>query len=193
MADRANWWKRKYERAMILSKRDITNAIITGVTTGILAWLILKHLEKPTTAWLIVIVPILWIAGVQLGYFLGRWLKPFEQFGIFAAIGFTNFAVDAGVLNLLLATTGIAGGIWYSVFKSISVIIAILHSYFWNRRWTFQSHNAPEQEFIKFFLVMIVSLLVNVGVASLVVHLLPLSIINANIGSVAGSAGGLKL
>jgi len=35
---------------------------------------------------------------------------------------------------------------------------------------------------------MIVSLLVNVGVASLVVHLLPLSIINANIGSVAGSA-----
>ena len=178
-----------------LSRNDTLYSIITGVTTGLLAWLILKHLEKPTTAWLIVIVPVLWIAGVQFGYFLGRWIKSFEQFGIFAAIGFTNFTVDAGVLNLLIATTGIAVGVWYTVFKSISVVIAVTHSYFWNRHWTFSSHAKPEGEFIKFIFVYLVSIAINVAAASLVVNVLaPVGSdpkIWANIGSIVGSAIGL--
>lgn len=174
-----------------LSKKDIVYAIVTGVTAGILAWLILQHLGKPTSVWLIVIIPVLWILGVQLGYFLGRWIGFFDQFGKFAAIGFTNFAVDAGVLNLLIAFSGIAGGAWYSVFKGISFCVAVVHSYFWNRRWTFTSKSAVGSEAPKFFLVMILSLLVNVGVASLIVHVLPSSVGNANIGAIIGSAAAL--
>ncbi len=178
---------------MTLSKRDITYAIITGLTAGALGAFILLFLKKSlpfdiSPIWMIAVVPLLWIAGVQLGYFLGKWIKPFEQFGIFAAIGFTNFAVDTGVLNLLIAESGIFKGIWYSVFKGVSFCVAVVHSYYWNRRWTFKSRGPVENEAPKFFLVMILSLLVNVAVASLAVYLLPTSEINANIGAVVGSA-----
>ena len=140
----------------LLSKRDVIFAVITGLIAGIIAWAILGY------AWLIVTIPILWLLGVQL-IFLGKWIAFFDQFGKFSAIGFTNFAVDAGVLNLLMYLTGIVGGIGFSLFKSISFVIAVLHSYVWNKTWTFQSKGASRQEFIKFMVVMLASWAINVG------------------------------
>lgn len=181
----------------LLSRRDIAYAIITGLTTGIIAALVLSFLHQTlpfgiSSGWLIPVIPILWIVGVQLGYSLGEWIGFFNQFGKFVAIGFTNFAVDAGVLNLMIAGTGIAGGAWYSVFKTISFVVAVTHSYFWNRRWTFTSTGSAGAEFAKFFAVMVASAAVNVGVASLVVHVFPPAGADpkvwANLGAVAGSA-----
>ncbi len=166
----------------LLSKRDVIFAVITGLIAGIIAWAILGY------AWLIVTIPILWLLGVQLGYFLGKWIAFFDQFGKFSAIGFTNFAVDAGVLNLLMYLTGIVGGIGFSLFKSISFVIAVLHSYVWNKTWTFQSKGASRQEFIKFMVVMLASWAINVGVASLVVHTLSPSVTHANLAAIVGSA-----
>lgn len=172
----------------LLSKKDVLYAIITGITAGLLAWIIFKHLGKPTTILLVIIVPILWILGVQLGYFLGRWVSFFDQFGKFAAIGFTNFAVDAGVLNLLMYLTGITGGAGFTVWKSISFVVAVTHSYLWNKLWTFQSRQTAGKEFIKFMTVMIASWLINVGVASLVLFIMGPSVAHANIAAVIGSA-----
>ena len=181
----------------ILNKQDLRYALITGLTTGLIAWQVLRYLKvappgQVPFAWLLFVVPVLWIVGVQFGYFLGMRIGFFTQFGKFVAIGFTNFAVDAGILNLLLALTGISGGAWYAVFKTISFIIAVCHSYFWNRRWTFQPlEQSSGSEFAKFMAVMLLSLLVNVSVATLVVHLLPSSVVNANIGAIVGSATAL--
>ena len=88
------------------TKKDLYFSIITGLLTGFLAWKIFIFLELPefvgiSYAWLTVLIPILWILGVNLGYFLGQWLGFFDQFGKFSAIGFTNAAVDFGVLNIL--------------------------------------------------------------------------------------------
>ena len=140
------------------------------------------------------IVPVLWILGVNFGYFLGRWFAFFNQFGKFAAIGFTNAAVDFGVLNLLIANTGISEGGWYSVFKAVSFMFAVIPSYFWNKYWAFEAKEGGGGfEFAKFMSVAVVSIFINTGTASLVVNYVnPLGGLSiqiwANVGAVAGSA-----
>ena len=96
-----------------LTQKDLFFSIITGLITGISAWKIFIFLNVPNlfgvpVTSLIVVIPILWIFGVNLGYFLGRWVPFFNQFGRFTAIGFTNAAVDFGVLNLLIYYTDIS-------------------------------------------------------------------------------------
>lgn len=211
MAAHASWWKRRYEKALkccnmrILSKRDILFAMITGLTAGLIAWAVLVFLQKSlphgfAPAWLVLVIPLLWLTGVQFGYFLGRWLKFFDQFGKYAAIGFTNFAVDAGVLNLLLSITHATTGAGFAVQKVISFIVAVTHSYGWNRWWAFRRQadvpagaTSARAEYLKFMLVNIIAAVVNVAVATIIVSVLhrPESFLPevwANVGAIAGSA-----
>ncbi len=163
------------------------NDIVAGGGTGCyydysVAWM-----------WLLIIMPVLWILGVLLGYFLGKWMAFFNQFGKFAAIGFTNAAVDFGVLNLLISNTGVSGGGWYPVFKGISFLCAIIPSYFWNKHWAFQGTEGTSFEFAKFISVAVISIFINTGTASLIVNYVdPIGGLNlavwANVGAVAGSA-----
>lgn len=185
------------------TKKDLWSSIVTGLTTGVIAWRIFEFLNVPEVyglsfRWLIILVPILWILGVNLGYFLGRWFSFFTQFGKFVAIGFTNASIDFGALNLMISIFGIAAGVWFSVFKTISFILATIHSYFWNKYWSFEAGESKggAAEVVKFFSVAAVSILVNVAVASVIVNLVhPLFGVTpevwANIGAVAGSATAL--
>jgi len=185
------------------TRRDLGFAVLTGLITGVIGWRIFEFLKTPefyNIPWslLIVVVPVLWILGVLLGYLLGQWLDFFNQFGKFAAIGFTNFAVTAGVLNILLSITNYASGIGYSVISSISFLVGVISSYIWNKYWAFRSRNneGGAGEFAKFFAVTVIAFIVNVIIASLVVNYIhPVAGMNAhqwaNIGTVAGSAIGL--
>lgn len=183
------------------TKRDLYFCLLTGFITGFAVWKIFDYLHIVQLfpyIFLLGIVPGLWILGISLGYFLGQWLPFFSQFGKFAAIGFTNAAVDFGILNLLIASTGIASGIWYSGFKAISFLAAVIPSYFWNKHWAFDASRTSVGgfEFAKFFGVAVVSTFINTGVASFVVNYLQpvlglTSQVWANIGAVAGSAGAL--
>ncbi len=185
---------------MRFTKKDLIFSIITGLTAGVIFWRIFTFLgtrELFGIPWisLVILVPILWILGVNLGYFLGKWIAPFNQFGKFASIGFTNAAVDFGILNFLIAYTGIATGWWYSGFKSLSFLGGVLHSYVWNKFWVFDysGNNGGRVEFFKFSTIAIIAFLINVGVASAVVNLFdPMFGLSkevwANLGGVAGSA-----
>ena len=185
---------------MRFSKRDLIFSLFTGFYTGFIAWGIFSFLNVPlfrgiSFAWLVVLVPVLWTLGVNFGYFLGRWFGFFNQFGRFAAIGFTNAAVDFGILNLLIFYSGIAAGVWFSVFKGISFIVAAIHSYFWNKYWVFEAGKSgvSGQEFSKFFAVTVTALLINVTAASVVVNMLGpqfglTSEAWANVGAVVGAA-----
>ncbi len=211
---------------MKFTKKDLLFCILTGLYTGFIAWRVFEFLSLdifdklrinilfhiiglPNThissAWMMVLIPILWIVGVNFGYFLGRWMPFFNQFGRFAAIGFTNFVFYSGMLNLLIAFTSISAGIWYSVFVGVSFTAGALHSYFWNKYWVFsaeggsasggdpQENSGAATEFGKFIVVSVVSGLINVGVASFLVNIIhPLFGINperwANVGGIAGSA-----
>jgi len=161
---------------MIFTRRDLIYSLVTGVTTGFIAWKILDYIDvfQPpfSLAWLMVIVPGLWIFGVNLGYWLGHRLPFFTRFGKFAAVGFTNAAIDFGILYWEIATFGVAIGLKFSLYKTISFAVAVLHSYFWNKRWTFNATQSGGglEEFLKFMGVTLSSLLVNVVIATLVLN-----------------------
>jgi len=187
---------------MTFTKRDLAFAAITGFTTGFIAWRVVEYLEKADSIpfsfmWLMAIIPLLWIFGVNFGFFLGRWMPFFNQFGKFAAIGFTNFAVDIGTFNLLFSLSH-ENKDWFVLFKVISFIIASTHSYFWNKYWSFNagSSGGGGVEFLKFLSVSGLALLVNVSVASIFAHSLvaPDGITDKvwiNLGLIAGSASAL--
>ena len=174
-------------------------AIVTGLITGVIAWRIFEFLKVPefsSISWgiLVIAAPILWILGVRLGYLLGKWFAFFSQFGKFAAIGFTNAAVDFGVLNLLIFGTGVTDGGWYVAIKATSFIAAVIPSYFWNKFWAFYSKgsSAAGFEFAKFISVAVAAIFVNTGISSLVVNFVdPMLGMNAeqwaNMAAVVGS------
>ncbi|HEY4520595.1 MAG TPA: GtrA family protein [Candidatus Paceibacterota bacterium] len=183
------------------TKRDLSFSIFTGLITGILVWRIFLFLNVPefrdiTWSWLIIIIPILWIVGVNLGYFLGRLFSFFNQFGKFAAIGFTNAAIDFGVLNLLIHSTGTTEGFWYGVFKAVSFLAAVIPSYFWNKYWAFWSPGimpASLKEFLKFLGVAVSAILVNSISATVIATFIDPALgftptAWANVAAAAGSA-----
>ncbi len=182
----------------LLSSNDIRSGLITGLTTGIIAWRILVFLGASlplgvAPGILVPLIPSLWLAGVQLGYALGAWYRPFIQFGKFCAIGFTNAAVDFGVLYLLIAATGLAAGVAYTVFKTVSFAVSVMHSYLWNKYWAFDAsgNNGGGRELVSFITVAVLSMAINVTVASLVVVLGPFGFSVsawAGVGAIAGSA-----
>ena len=182
----------------IVTTKDVTYGLITGLTTGLIADGILRYLGKSlplgiSTSTLIWLVPILWVLGVQLGYALGVIFKPFVQFGRFAAIGFANALVDFGVLYLLIALTGFSTGIAYALFKTVSFSVATVHSYFWNKYWAFSETGSRggTGEIGRFIVVALASVLVNVAAASITVALRPAGFTTAawaGIGAVVGSA-----
>lgn len=205
---------------MKFSKKDLLSSLITGFYTGFIAWRIFGFLGVPelgygdklcledtcfwsyhiSLAWLMVIVPISWILGVSLGYFLGQWFKFFNQFGKFAAIGFTNAAVYFGILNVFIAWSDINKGLWYSLFVAVAFTLGTVHSYFWNKFWVFQAADdrISGEEFGKFSGISIVSGLINVGVASILVNFInPVFGLTldqwANVGGVTGSAVALAV
>ena len=196
----------------MFTKKDFYFSIFTGAGAGLIAWRIFNFLGFPglvmategavilSSIWLILIVPILWVVGVNLGYFLGRYVGFFSQFGKFAAIGFTNAAVDFGVLNYLISLSGITGGGYYSIFKTTSFLVALINSYLLNKYWAFEAGRSSGGgiEFVKFASVAVVALLVNVGVASYIVNSVsPMfgftSEVWANVGAIVGSASALIL
>lgn len=156
------------------TKKDLISTVVTGLYAGFIAWKIFVFLKVPlfygiSFAWMMLVIPLIWIVGVNFGYFLGRWMPFFNQFGRYAVIGFTNFIVDTGIANLLIALTGYAAGWHFSLFKSISFIVAVTHSYLWNSNWVFESRSENrKEEFSKFMLVNFVAIAINVGTASFI-------------------------
>lgn len=65
--------------------------------------------------------------------------KTWGQFWRFFLIGLMNVFIDLAVLNLLILITGVGRtGVWFTVFKAISFTVAVINSYYFNRRWVFR-------------------------------------------------------
>lgn len=93
-----------------------------------------------------------------------RLKRLIKQFSKFVIVGGINTGIDFLVLNILMYLTGIESGPELFLLNSISFSVAVINSYFMNKRWTFQDKTKTEQEPIKFsafFIISIIGLIIN--------------------------------
>lgn len=197
-----------------ITQKDYKFAVAAGLLIGLLLLPILKA-AKPDLFYkfYLIIVPFFVIGtpvGLRIAFFIGKKIAIIYQIAKFGLIGVLNTLVDLGVLAFLTSIfwiyfnidskTVIVGIItFYSIYKSISFIIANLNSYFWNKYWTFEQGKKEQtrSEFIQFFAVSIIGFIINVFVASFVFKMIIGSLIGFSseqlglIGAAAGSIAGL--
>lgn len=169
-----------------LAFRDILFAAINGLIFGALLPVVLKNMNIAISAnngiAIAVAFTVLATVGVYIGYLLSKYIRIFFQIAKFGCVGAANFAVDIGILNLLIFLTGSAAGVAYTIFKIISFTFAVTNSYIWNKIWTFKKTDTKEsgKEFTQFLAVSIIGLVLNAVVASVLVN-------------VIGPLGGIKV
>jgi len=185
-----------------MKKIDLISSILIGLIISAFAIALLNALESEinvsglntTLLWLpiIIVVPFLVVVWVYITSRLRNRRHVFFQFGKFLPIGVSNTAIDFGVLNLLILTSGVDKGLLFSVFKGISFLCAVTNSYVWNKFWTFESRETAGlgRQFVKFIMVSGVGFVINVAVASFIVNFVePIDgvspILWANIGALA--------
>lgn len=159
-----------------LSSRDLLFAALNGFIIGLLAPFIFNNLGAAlplAPIWFALILSVLAVIGVSFGYWLGKKLKPFfYQLAKFGLIGVGNTVIDAGIFSLLIFLSGITSGIFITFFRTLSVFIAIVNSYLWNKYWSFQKKDATEvpKEFTHFVAISLVGMIINVGITSFLVN-----------------------
>jgi len=197
-----------------MSKKDYLLSVIAGIFIGILLLPMLWS-AKPDLFIKVrfFIVPFFLIAtpfGLAIAHLLGRKISLFWQLGKFAVTGALNFCVDLGVFSFLsflfsnylkisskdLIFSGITLLTFYSLYKTISFILANINSYYWNKFWTFHKEGGNKAEFFQFFIVSIIGLIINVTMASVVFNLIdPVTGLKKEqwelVSAVAGSVAGL--
>ncbi|MDP1884106.1 MAG: GtrA family protein [Candidatus Moranbacteria bacterium] len=127
---------------------------------------------------------------------------PFiKQFAKFFIVGIMNTGVDLAILNILMFSTRQTEGIFYSFFKTLSFLAAVIFSYFINKHWTFQDKSEADahKKFYQFIGISIIGAFINVTVATLVVGIVRPMVgtdlisgqLWGNIGALSGTAVGL--
>ena len=91
--------------------------------------------------------------------------RTLKQLLRFSLIGILNFIVNYSIYLLFLYLN-----FYYFWALILSNIIVIFHSYFWNRFWTFKSKDKYLKEISKFFMVYMLSFLLNLILLALLVE-----------------------
>jgi len=183
-----------------MKKIDIILALITGEITAWFFYYLLKDVAalKIENLGLILAVtfPVLALGGTWIAWLIGKRFLWIFQLAKYLLIGVLATITDLGVLNFLMWTSGIAIGLWYSVFKGISFIIATCAKYFGDKFWAFEKmgKEGMHKEFGHFFIVTLIGLGLNVGVASFLVNVIGPQFgldetLWANIGGIAAAFG----
>lgn len=161
------------------------------------------------------IVPFFLIAtplGALIAYKIGTRIAIIWQMAKYVVVGGMNTLVDIGILTLVilisknfgiqaedLIYSGILAVTFYSIYKGLSFIVANVNSFYWNKYWTFSQKDAEQKspaQFVQFFVVSLIGLLINVLIASLVFRsVTPFGGLNPDqwglIGAAAGSLTGM--
>ncbi len=165
---------------MKLKKSDIILSLAIGELTSwyfiyLLGGLPARFNFSPIILWsLLAVFPILSLIGIWISFLIGKRFLFVFQLAKFALIGVIATLVDLGILAFLIHTFGIDAGIWYSVFKGTSFVIATMSKYFGDKLWAFEQKKMEGlgEEFSKYFLVTLIGFLINVGIASFVVNVM---------------------
>jgi putative flippase GtrA len=154
-----------------MKKSDFIASLILGGIIGLFLAFIMQGFGFGLfSPWILVpVLPVLALIGVAIGDLIGKKIPIIMQLIKFAMVGFANTAVDFGILNLLMAMTGIYSGKNIFFLNSISFIVAVIHSFFWNKFWTFKvKKTEATKEFLQFLIVSIIGLLINGGIVYMI-------------------------
>jgi putative flippase GtrA len=189
-----------------MKKADIILALISGEGVAWIAYSLLKGAEVESILgiaissllWtLFIIFPILSLFGLWIGYLIGKKYLFVFQVAKFLLIGVLAVLVDLGVLNVLMSLFGIAAGWGFVLFKAVSFIVATFSKFWGNKFWAFERAETKKmgRELLQFYVVTLVGMAVNVGVASFVVNSVgPQFGLNlqvwANIGAIVAAVAG---
>ncbi|MYL64833.1 GtrA family protein [Bacillus hwajinpoensis] len=90
-----------------------------------------------------------------------------KQVMSFSAIGVMNALVDIGALNLLMLFFPTDDRIQLIMYNTISYVLAIINSYFWNAKLTFPSKAIHDRKQVLLFLAQAV---IALGISNLVFY-----------------------
>ena len=163
----------------------------TNTATGV------KILPEPFSSmlWVILVAfPILaplclWIASV-----IGKKYLAAYQLAKFLLVGVLATIFDLGTLSIFMAMTGLREGLWYIIFKSVSFIISAVLKYVPDKLWAFKKTGSSntKKEFLQFFMVTLVSFVINVSVAGVIVNVVgPQFNLDKNTWGNIGAIGGV--
>ena len=119
------------------------------------------------------VFPVLAGGGAAVAARIGRRTPLVAETARFLLVGVLNTLVDLGILDLLMLATGHMEGAWFTLFKALSFLAAVVNSYLWNKHWTFgrrRTRRRTPGEFLVFFAVSAAGFALNVGTASLLVN-----------------------
>jgi putative flippase GtrA len=168
------------QQNLSLTKKDVFLVSFIGVSFALFATPILSNLNLPffkvsfgSVILLIVFFSIFANIAIWIASLIGKKIAVVFQIAKFSAVGAFNTFLDWGIVNLLMALTGIFLGPWYSFFNVLSFLAANSGSYFWNKYWTFSTKDSDSKGgFLQFFGVTLIGLGFKVGIASLVVNVI---------------------
>lgn len=120
---------------------------------------------------LFAIFPAVCVVGMFMASFLSKKIKVLWQVAKFGLVGVLNTAIDFGVLNLLILQTNFTTGTGLGLINVPSFSLAIINSYFWNRKWVFEE--AKEGNFLTFAVITTIGLLINTLVVVVITTFIP--------------------
>ena len=175
--------------ATIRNKRDYLFGIAAGLIIGALLMPILQTAKPELYLSLkFVIIPIFTVL-VPLGLVIASWISHVVpiiwQLAKFIVIGVLNTLVDIGALAYMLYLASLSSNhiassdilftflvpiAFFTLYKSISFVIANVNSYFWNKYWTFGANDGKKSstEFVQFFIVSFIGFIINVAASSFI-------------------------
>lgn len=160
---------------VIMNRTDIGASLIIGEVAALLMVFIGRALKLPVgiseLLWFLPFVfPLATLAAMAIGTSLGRRVPLVYQLTKFSLVGGQNFLIDLGILNLLIAVTGVSAGFTASIWKALAFIVAVSSSFLWNKFWTFRSLSTERAaaQFAAFLVVSGLGLGLNVGVFSFI-------------------------
>lgn len=180
-----------------MKKQDFLAGLIIGEACALIFLGIAKTLDLPLTIFKFakffpIALPVLSILGLYIVESLFKKTKALIQFARSFLVGILNTFIDLGVLNILIALSGITSGWKYSGLVTFSFACSTINSYLWNKFWAFEKKETKvgTKEFSQFALVAGGGLLIHLIVSSFLVNIIGPQFglskaIWANIGKIA--------
>jgi putative flippase GtrA len=184
---------------MNIKKGDIVFSAITGEAVALYAIYLFQGLAEKGGIMAIalyslsILLPIISIICIWIANIIGQKFVAILQLARFILIGALFAIFDLTILNSLMKYYGITEGAWYVLFVAISFVITTCIKFIADKFWAFDKKEgkAVGFEFSSFFVVTIISLGIQLGVAAYLVDVVgPMfnttPIMWANIGKIAG-------